>query len=73
MYYGDHQPAHFHAIYGDDEAAISIEDGEIIAGHLPRRASKLLTEWIDLHRDELFANWRSVVNNEPLRPIEPLE
>jgi hypothetical protein len=37
MYFADHQPAHFHAIYGDDEAAISIEDGATIAGRLPRR------------------------------------
>jgi Domain of unknown function (DUF4160) len=73
MYFGDDQPAHFHAIYGDDEAAIAIEDGAIIAGRLPRRASKLLTEWIDLHRDELLANWRAAVNNEPLNPIDPLE
>ena len=73
MYFGDHQPPHFHAIYGDDEAAIAIENGAIIAGRLPRRASKQLTEWIDLHREELLANWRAAVNNEPLRPINPLE
>jgi len=73
MYYGDHQPPHFHAIYGDDEAAISIEDGSFIAGSLPRRASNLLTEWIDLHRNELLANWRASIDNEPLQPIDPLE
>ena len=30
-------------------------------------------KWIDLHREELLANWRAAVNNEPLRPINPLK
>ena len=52
---------------------VAIEDGAIIAGQLPRRAARLLTEWVNLHRDELFANWRAAVNNEPVLPIDPLE
>jgi len=38
MYYRDHAPPHFHAIYGEDEAAIEIATGTILAGSLPRRA-----------------------------------
>ena len=45
----------------------------IIAGRLPRRASKLLAEWINLHRVELLVNWRAAANNEPVFPIDPLE
>ena len=52
---------------------VAIEDGAIIAGQLPRRAARLLTEWVILHRDELLANWRAAVNNEPVLPIDPLE
>jgi hypothetical protein len=37
MYFRDHAPAHFHAIYGEHEAFISIETGEVIFGHLPKR------------------------------------
>ena len=73
MYFSDHQPPHFHAVYADYEAAVAIEDGAIIAGQLPRRAARLLTEWVNLHRDELLANWRAAVNNEPVLPIDPLE
>ena len=73
MYFSDHQPPHFHAVYAGEEAAVAIEDGAIIAGQLPRRATKLLTEWINLHRDELLANWRAAVNNEAVFPIDPLE
>jgi hypothetical protein len=36
---------HFHATYGDDEASFDIDNLELIAGGLPRRAQKLVTEW----------------------------
>ena len=36
MYYVEHPPPHFHAIYGDDEAIIAIEALELIEGELPR-------------------------------------
>jgi hypothetical protein len=44
MYYRDHAPPHVHAIYGDEEAVFSIEDGSITDGSLPRRASRLVAE-----------------------------
>ncbi|MFT6303277.1 MAG: hypothetical protein ACJAZF_002351 [Granulosicoccus sp.] len=44
-----------------------------IEGELPNRASKLVKDWIQLHRDELDANWTKAHNGEPLSPIEPLE
>ncbi|MGB5742992.1 MAG: DUF4160 domain-containing protein [Sedimenticolaceae bacterium] len=37
MYYNDHTPAHFHAMYGECDAIIAIENGELIAGRLPPR------------------------------------
>ena len=38
MYYNDHWPAHFHALYGEAEAVYNIDSLEILRGHLPRRA-----------------------------------
>jgi len=73
MYFADHNPPHFHAIYGSNEAAIAIETAEILAGNLPRRARKLLVEWIELHRDELLDDWRRATNGETLIPIAPLD
>ena len=35
MYFGDHPPPHFHAEYGSEKAAISIDDLSIIKGSLP--------------------------------------
>jgi hypothetical protein len=73
MYYNDHAPPHFHAIYGDHEAKIDIASGGVIAGRLPRRAMSLVWEWCDAHRDELIANWEQAERRVPLNKIEPLE
>ena len=54
MYYNDHAPPHFHAVYGEYETKIAIET---IEGKLPRRAHALVLEWAALNRSELQANW----------------
>ena len=68
---GVHARPHFHARYADQAASIDLE-GELIAGHLPRRALALAAEWAALHHDELVANWERARRNEPLEPIDPL-
>jgi len=45
MFYSDHEPAHFHAIYGEYEALIEIETLLVFRGSLPRRALALVFEW----------------------------
>jgi hypothetical protein len=72
MYYNDHAPPHFHAIHGDNEALISIASREPIGGALPRRALRLVQEWVDLHQRELLANWEQARRGLPLDNIEPL-
>jgi hypothetical protein len=72
MYYGDHPPPHFHARYGSDAAKIEIASSEVIAGGLPGRALRLVREWVELHRDELYANWHRAVRHERPWPIDPL-
>jgi len=53
IYYRDHQPPHFHAIYGAEEAAIEIATGAVIAGKLPRRARIMVEDWLAAHRAEM--------------------
>lgn len=72
MYYNDHQPPHFHATYGDQEALILIGSGDVYEGNLSRRALRLVQEWEELHRAELAANWELARNAQPLQPIAPL-
>ena len=49
MYYNDHAPPHFHAKYGDDEATIRIDNGDLLEGSLSSRAKRLIEEWRILH------------------------
>lgn len=72
MYYRDHLPPHFHAIYGEYDVTVEIETG-IVEGVFPKRALRHLLEWYDLHVDELRLNWELARRGEPLRPVEPLE
>ena len=72
MYFLDHRPPHFHAIYAGYEAVIEIETDEILRGALPERALRLLREWTSIHRDELAANWERLQVPEQPAPIAPL-
>jgi hypothetical protein len=72
MYYRDHQPPHFHAVYGEYQSQIAIATLEPIYGELPRRALRLVREWADLHRPELEANWARARVREPLDTIASL-
>jgi hypothetical protein len=73
MYYQDHLPTHFHAIYGEHEAIIDIETASVLEGRLPRRAQSLVTEWATLHRDELRRNWDLARAGQPMELIPPLD
>jgi hypothetical protein len=57
MFFEDHNPPHVHAIYSGAKALISIGDGEIIRGTLPRKQAKLVKDWVELRRAELMENW----------------
>lgn len=72
MYFGDHQPPHFHAEYGEHEALISIGTLAIIAGKLPPRAMGMVAEWASMHQDDLKAAWHKAKNLEPVGKIDPL-
>jgi hypothetical protein len=72
MYFDDHPPPHFHARYGEFEAQVALQTGEILSGDLPRRAAGLVQEWTTLHREELNANWARARAGERLVSIEPL-
>ena len=72
MYYRDHGPARFHAVYGDFEITVEIESGRV-NGDFPKRALSHVLEWTDLHRVELLQAWSLARASRPLPRIEPLE
>lgn len=72
MYYRDHPPPHFHAIYGEHEAVFEIATGTVIAGQLPRRARTLVEDWLAAHRVEVQQDWDLAAADQPLLPVPPL-
>ena len=72
MFYRDHNPPHFHAVYGDYEAIIDIKKFEVIYGYLSPRVLGLVAEWTALHQKELMDNWDRARRQEPLMAIAPL-
>lgn len=72
MYWRDHPPAHFHAVYGDHEALIVIADGRIYAGSLPPRALRMIRDWRRLHADDLQRAWDRASRREDPGTIAPL-
>lgn len=71
MYFGDHPPAHFHAVYGEHRARVGL-DGTVLEGELPDTAQALIKTWARLHPDALAACWDRVLRHEPPGTIEPL-
>lgn len=72
MYYKEHEPAHFHAEHGGQQAKFDFA-GELIAGEISsRRALRQVRAWAQLHRAELDANWAKMKAGQPLEAIAPL-
>jgi Domain of unknown function (DUF4160) len=72
MYYRDHAPPHFHAIYGTFEVTVEIASGRV-NGDFPKRALAHVLEWSTLHRQELLDTWALARASRPLPRIAPLE
>ena len=68
----DHPPAHFHAVYGEHQITVDIESG-VVHGDFPKRALRLVLEWLDLHQDELLTDWNLVQDGRTPQKIAPLE
>lgn len=73
MFYREHQPPHFHAVYGDEEALIAIDTLAVLAGHLSPRALGLAIEWATIHQEELRKVWHQAMNHQKLDKIKPLK
>ena len=72
IYYREHSPPHFHAIYGEYEITVEIKSG-IVSGRFPRRALNAVLEWQALQEKELMENWDLAQERMSLKKIKPLE
>jgi hypothetical protein len=69
MFWDDHAPPHFHAIYAEYKALIDIKTFEV----MPRRALVLVLEWASEHRKELFEDWELCKQRQAPKKILPLQ
>jgi hypothetical protein len=75
MFYMDnkeHKLAHIHVEYQDYKAVVTIPEGNLLAGDFPNDKLKLVQAWIEIHKDELMADWKLAINGEPIFKIEAL-
>ena len=72
MYFPEHNPPHFHVRYNEYRASIDIQTGKV-TGEMPRRALKLVYDWLDLHKEELLENWYKLEKGNSPSKIKPLE
>ena len=75
LYYMDnnqHHLPHIHAKYQNDEVIVSISDGNILEGNLPPNKLKLLLAWMEIHNEDLIADWNLAVEGQKPYKIDPL-
>ncbi len=68
-----HHLPHIHVKYQGEEVVLSIPEGDILQGKLKRNKMKLVQAWIEIHQDELMANWELASNGEQIFKIDPLK
>lgn len=73
MYYEDHNPPHFHAEYNGNKVLIEIENATVLKGLFPLKQLKLVLAWSEIHKEELFNNWKLIQEYEEINNIEPLK
>ena len=72
MYFKDHNPPHFHAIYNEYDIKIEIENLTILEGKLPPRILGIVMEWAELHKKELMDDWNLLQKSGKFNKIQPL-
>lgn len=68
-----HSVPHIHVRYAEHKASIAIEDGRVLAGSVPLKQLKMVQAWIEIHRDELNADWELAASGEQPYRIAPLQ
>ena len=75
FYFDDqqHHCPHIHVHYQDESAVIEIPSGKLLEGKLKNNKMKLVQAWIEIHQEELMADWKLAVNGDEVFKIDPLK
>ena len=69
---GKHNTPHIHAEYSGEEIVLAF-DGTILEGSFPKNKLKILEAWVEIHREDLEANWKLLSSGDGFFRIEPLK
>lgn len=72
IYWSDHMPPHFHALYGNSEVLVAIEELEVLKGTMASKQLKMILGWAAFHQEELRENWELASQQQETYTIEPL-
>ena len=75
MYFLDnrrHKQPHVHVKYQDQEAVVSVPEGDLLEGRIPPAKMRLVLAWIEIHKDELMADWDLAASGQHPFKIDPL-
>ena len=76
LYFADnrrHKRPHIHVSYQEAEAILALPEGDVLEGALPSNKMKLVQAWLEIHRDELMADWELAASGQQPYKIEPLK
>ena len=76
MFYFDnkqHNLPHIHIEFAEFKAVVSITEGNVLEGNFPKDKLKLVLAWIEIHKDELMADWQLAIEGQNVFKIEALK
>ena len=69
----EHKLPHIHVEYGESHAVVGIPDCKVLAGDFPKNKLKLVEAWMEIHKDELMADWQLAINGQSVFKIDALK
>ena len=63
LYFNEHPPPHFHAVYGEFRASISIDEDVILKGFIPPAKFAMIRRWKNMRKDALHAAFTKCTNH----------
>ncbi|MEI8345845.1 MAG: DUF4160 domain-containing protein [Pseudomonadota bacterium] len=68
-----HSSPHVHAEYQGSTAIYAINDGTVLAGNLPPNKHKLVVAWMEIHKEDLLADWELATQGKKVFTIKGLD
>jgi hypothetical protein len=68
-----HKKPHIHVQYQEEQAVLSIPEGEILEGSIKPNKVKLIQAWLEIHKDEIMADWKLASEGNEIFKIDPLK